>query len=266
MNVTLSPPYAVVIYLNDVVVLRTSGKNNRVPPKRGPCEYWSDDSRKGLAFVAANTAVQFRYMVTLTYPSEYPGDGATSKQHLNKFLNWLRLRCKRAGVSLEYLWFFEFQARGAPHYHLLLDCNLPDIATRKEVSQSWYRVVGSNDTKHLKAGTRCERLRSADGGKHYAVKYGQKMKQKRVPEGYQKVGRFWGNSRGVTPDPIAWARVDSYDDVRELVKGWEYEDSIKDKELTVLYNAAGEAASNAAGSGNWVPKWVYHMHLLKRRR
>ena len=61
---------------------------------------------------------------------------------------------------------------------------------KEELSKEWYRIVGSGDPKHLRAGTRVERIkRSAIS---YVAKYAQKNEQKQVPEGFQNVGRFWG--------------------------------------------------------------------------
>jgi hypothetical protein len=83
----------------------------------------------------------------------------------------------------------EFQQRGAPHFHIFVT----HPTELKWVSQKWYDIVNSEDPRHLRAGTKCERLR---GGKaatiSYASKYACKMAQKDVPEGYENVGRFWG--------------------------------------------------------------------------
>lgn len=44
-----------------------------------------------------------------------------------------------------------------------------------------------------------QEVREQDGAKRYALKYALKTYQKTVPEQYQDVGRFWGNSRDVKP-------------------------------------------------------------------
>jgi hypothetical protein len=36
----------------------------------------------------------------------------------------------------------------------------------------------------------------------YLCKYLDKEAQKAIPEGYHAFGRFWGNSRGLEPDPV----------------------------------------------------------------
>ena len=77
-----------------------------------------------MAFVAANTAVIFKTMITLTYPAVWPGNGRLVKKQLRAFLKFavhnLFPRPEDA-ERIAYLWFLEFQARGAPHIHLLLD-------------------------------------------------------------------------------------------------------------------------------------------------
>jgi hypothetical protein len=88
-------------------------------------------------------------------------------------------------------WFLEFQERGAPHYHLFTTNYFP----KEFVSRRWYEIVNSEDSRHLAAGTRCEKLeRGRSGLISYATKYACKQIQKVVPENYENVGRFWGVS------------------------------------------------------------------------
>lgn len=154
---------------------------------------YTTNSMKRLAFVANNTQIKLSIMITLTYPDEWPCDGKIIKAHLNKFLNSLR----RKGI--EYLWFLEFQNRGAPHLHLLID----QFIEHDYVAKRWFKIVDSKQEKHLKAGTRVEKLRTIDGGARYATKYAYKLKQKIVPEKFQNVGRFWGHSKSVEPVAVA---------------------------------------------------------------
>lgn len=232
-------PYAILVYKNDVVVKRIGGYGNPEPPLRGECHEWSDQSRRNLAFVASNTAVKFTWMVTLTYPKYFPTDGKICKRHLERFLQWIRDRAKSRDMPKpEHLWFFEFQKRGAPHFHILFDGELDKMITTDNLSEKWFRIVMSLDWNHLKAGTRLERLRSSDGGKRYAVKYAMKMNQKVVPEGFRNAGRFWGNSKGVNPEPIGWAEVSGKADLLNLVEDWEYSRALHGKNLSTLYGAS----------------------------
>lgn len=229
----------VTLYKCDVVVRRTGGRRNHDPPPRGDVVHFSYKARQRLAFVAANTPVRFLTMITLTYPSEYSNDGLAVKRHFREFLQF----CRRDLGTPFYLWFLEFQRRGAPHLHLLLDWPLPRSrqavqAVRFRVASTWYRIVGSGDEKHLAAGTRTERLRSSEGGARYAVKYACKMRQKVVPVQYQNVGRFWGCSRAVIPRPEAIVRC-TEDDIRAQLEDWPYAPKDDQDLYTVLYGVAG---------------------------
>lgn len=135
----------------------------------------------------------YSYMVTLTYPYEYPCDGITTKNHLRRFLQELqrdyRRQRKETSPPHSAFWFLEFQQRGAPHYHIFT--NAP--VDKNWASKRWYEIVGSEDIRHLHAGTRCEKLhRGRAGTISYASKYAAKCEQKLTPKGFENVGRFWG--------------------------------------------------------------------------
>ena len=183
--------------------------------KRGEIESLSYASRKRLAIIAANTDVVFRSFVTVTYPKAFPCDGLLVKEHLHALLAALRRKC---GGQLSYLWFLEFQKRGAPHFHAFLDQELPEpLSTlarrggrvRKSVRvhlpwqdwlcRRWFEIVGSGDDKHLRAGAAWEVVEKPDGAARYVAKECYKTFQKVVPPDFQNVGRFWGCSRDVPP-------------------------------------------------------------------
>lgn len=219
------PVIGIKIYRRDVVVVRRGvmhpGRHGE-PTQRGSITMLSKKSRQRLAFVANNTRIVFRTMMTLTYPKEYTTDGKEVKKHLHAFLVWVRRRF----ASPSYLWFLEFQQRGAPHLHLLMDTPLPQDKARRlevyaDVAEKWYNTVDSGDFKHLQAGTRVERIRKPDGAARYCLKYAYKTRQKCVPEAYRSVGRFWGCSRDVTPKD---ARIWPMDElsVRSVLVDWEY--------------------------------------------
>ena len=191
----IGPVVGVEVYNSDVVVIRKGWATKSVPATRSEVTEFSKASRQRLAFIASNTSVRFTSMLTLTYPREFPSDGKAVKRNLNTFLTYL----KRYVSGLDYLWFLEFQKRGAPHIHLLLRGMRVSRETQAWVSSTWYHICATGDEKHLRAGTRLERVRKPDGARRYALKYAYKMKQKAVPEGYRNVGRFWGHSRGVKP-------------------------------------------------------------------
>jgi hypothetical protein len=228
----------VKVYKRDVVVVREGGNAGHTAVPRGAITEFSYASRQRLAFVAANTNVRFRTMITLTYPKQFPNDGQKVKKDLRKFLTWLR----RDTGGCSVLWFLEFQQRGAPHIHILADYIIPKDkpgrqGLRFRVSSAWYRFVDSKDPKHLAAGTRTERIRKVDGAARYAVKYALKMRQKRVPKEYQNVGRFWGCTRDVPPKEPETIRA-TEDDVRGVLDGWRYGPRPERAVYRVLYGCA----------------------------
>ena len=189
------PVVGVEVYRQDVVVLRQGISHKAPTPARGTVTVFSRKSRQRLAFVASNTDVMFTSMLTLTYPREFPNDGHDVKHNLKMFLKELRRKVGQVSV----LWFLEFQKRGAPHIHLLLRGVRVYKPMQRWVSETWYRLCGTGDERHLRAGTRLERIRKPNGARNYAVKYAHKMVQKSVPEHYRNVGRFWGHSQDVRP-------------------------------------------------------------------
>lgn len=189
------PIIGIRVYRQDVVVLRQGVSREGVYPVRGDVSVFSRRSRQRLAFIASNTDIHFTSMLTLTYPREFPNDGDDVKRNLRAFIK--ALRRKTSSVSL--LWFLEFQRRGAPHIHIMVRGVRVYKPMQRWVSETWYRICGTADPRHLRAGTRLERVRNPNGARNYAVKYAHKMHQKRVPEAYRNVGRFWGCTRDVKP-------------------------------------------------------------------
>lgn len=160
--------------------------------RRGRVCGFSEASARRLRFLLRNLrpGLRWRAFVTLTYP-DMEIDSVTSKIHLNRWLT--ALRKKYSGIA--YLWVLELQQNGRPHYHILLDRRID----RHWLSLSWYRAVGSGDSRHLAAGTSVEAVRNSDKTGSYLVsKYLGKESQKRF-EGH--TGRVWGASRGLLAQP-----------------------------------------------------------------
>lgn len=172
---------------------------------------------------------------TLTYPSEYPGDGQTVKQHWRRLVQRMLRRCNRqAGIEAKLpfsiFWFLEFQERGAPHIHFFctrtfgtgVDGENEIKSSRQWLAQTWYEICDSGDEKHLRAGTQFDFLKKGRAGTiSYASKYAGKVCQKKVPENFENVGRFWGVSgdrRTVSADMVLDADDLANENVRELLK------------------------------------------------
>lgn len=159
-------------------------------------------------------------MITLTYGQNYPLNGRRTKADINHFLT----KAKLSLGNFSYYWFLEFQARGAPHIHLVWTVPPPDQCNRELIATIWadiaeegnwpytevrapfgkknaYFGMNSKDDvfrQHRRADV-WEGLRKKDGAIRYALMYAKKESQKRVPDGYRDVGRFWSTSRDVKP-------------------------------------------------------------------
>ena len=72
----------------------------------------------------------------------------------------------------------------------------------------WYEIVGSEDERHLKAGVSWEVAESDDGGIRYMCTHGAKRAQKKVPDGYTDVGKFWGRIGKIRVERVGVCRAD----------------------------------------------------------
>lgn len=248
------------LYLNDAVLVREY-RAGVVPGggERGDIAEWSPASRTRCVFVAQNTAVEFRSMLTLTYPNTFPQDGHICETHRRAFIERLRRKLRHDyGIGFEHFTFKEFQARGALHYHILLDFDLAQggplvkkcrkggkadyitcSALHNWASKAWADIVSqeiddqeksqfwkpdpADYEKHIRAGVAWEVVRKTDGARRYVTKYAQKLIQKCVPEGFVNVGRFWFHTPNVKPKPIgSYASYESQ--VRGMLEaiGWEH--------------------------------------------
>jgi hypothetical protein len=194
------------------------------PDSRQVVERWSRRSRARMtrAIAELDLAQLLRpgvtpALVTLTYPGDWLAvapNGAAVKRHLAM----LKRRYLRAwGTALVGIWKLEFQARGAPHFHVftvppqglahegVAGARLP---FRHWLSVTWAAIVGAPDAleyaRHLSAGTGVD---YAEGLRHrdpkrvsvYFTKHGTfkaKEYQHVVPLAWQEPGcgpgRFWG--------------------------------------------------------------------------
>ena len=187
----------------------------------------------------------FRSMMTLTYPSDFPVNGQIVKRDWNRF----RTRLKARYPHMEYIWFLEFQTkRGAPHLHVLTTLDAPDYCEKDDgeiagvmrfvFASMWARCIGCPEHSvvsrkvihvHQKPGF-WEQVKRKDGAIRYLASYASKPTQKRVPPGFENVGRFWGASQGVRRNlhPIHSVGAMTENDLRELLTylnskcaGWE---------------------------------------------
>lgn len=123
--------------------------------------------------------------LTLTYPGHWEKDFQVWKDHFDRFC--IELDIWEPDSCL--IWKIEPQQRGAPHFHCLVfgAKRLDTQEGRDWVSKTWYRIVGSGDDRHLRAGTRVEHCKSVKFLLRYLVKYIGKAAAYDL-----RFGRIWG--------------------------------------------------------------------------
>lgn len=210
----LYPVESVTQYGSVLVVKRGNERRLHRPILRGKkrsLTYLSRKSRDYLAFVANATEVKFNSMMVLTYGANYPRSGRQVKRDLNTMLNWVRRK-----LDSEYLWFLEFQKRGAPHVHILLETSGVTSDLRYDFAVQWAKTLCKRSAyPYSEIKTKQKRnvytdiirvhghskqwaeKRNDNGLVGYITKYATKTEQKVVPEEFGDVGRFFGWSRKV---------------------------------------------------------------------
>jgi hypothetical protein len=157
---------------------------------------FSDRSRSRMSRYLRSCDASYRFMVTLTYSGDR-GSFDRPKDHLARFIKRLRrlFECGTGQTSdvgkerWSIFWFVEFQARGAPHFHIFTNRWIG----KDWLARTWYDIVGTGDENHLKAGTRVEALKCDRYGVcSYAMKYCLKTSQKDLPSHLATIGRWWG--------------------------------------------------------------------------
>lgn len=242
------------IYRNGVAVVKRRATPSEEPPPRGdrkPIKYLSSKARSKMLYTISVTEVEFKTILTLTYPKIYPMDGTIVKDHLRRMVQEIRRIWK-----VEVFWFIEFQLRGAPHFHIFTTDTEINDRSRRRMASTWARVIGLRDDgrymgvygneridmnvdvvsvhSHERAW---ERIRSSEGCVRYAAKYALKTEQKFVPLCYQDVGRFWGCSAGVRRaiKPVGSMPV-TYEVLQEILKDESHPASGFDIAPTFLFN------------------------------
>lgn len=164
---------------------------------RGKIDSFSDKSRAKLKRVAGDCFPLLISQFCLTYGSDnIPADGRETHLHLHRFLTNVTRKFKGS----TYLWVLEFQSRGVPHFHVFF--SFPHSTEKQNyLAKTWVRITKGSD-KQLKVHLHPKNFTPWDmkkGG--YLCKYLEKKEQKNVPPEFENVGRFWGCSRNIVPDP-----------------------------------------------------------------
>ncbi len=173
---------------------------------RGAIAGFSRESRRRLSWLLANAPIDFAVHVTLTYHArvdESVGElvarrngqlVARSKADLKRFLMCVR---RESGA---YCWIQEFQSRGAIHFHVLFE----HVVDAERVALAWCRATGQlHDPQALAHAVRVNPVADQTAARRYLIKYFGKHKQKALPPGVERAGRYWGASRSLHVAPLA---------------------------------------------------------------
>ena len=207
-----------------------------VPPTtRGAVHGFSRQSRsrllKTMAKIDRNASARALF-VTLTYPSWSGTDFTTCKRHLHAWAE----RFKRRFARGAFIWRMELQKNGTPHYHLIV-FGVPYIA-HQWVARTWFDVVGTQDKRHVEAGTEIRRVASYRNALAYASKYAAKVAER---EAGDTTGRVWGVI-GRRHIPIR-------------ILEWEL-DQLGETRLTRFICDVAGRRSNGARKSEYPPRWL----------
>jgi hypothetical protein len=190
-------PTLIQVFEKDVKVCYESPQFQHDRETRSEIELFSPASQRRLLFVARNSGHKIKSQMALTYHKKFPSDGKECKRHMNILLT--RLRKKYPDV--DYLWVFEFQSRGAAHYHLFTSVEHTNSDFQKDIAKWWNAAVDPENEVHLKWHQHPDNFFAwnMESGNYLAKQYLAKASQKEIPEEFQNVGRFWGNSKSMKP-------------------------------------------------------------------
>lgn len=220
---SLSPRRSKVAVFADLVELQSSRRGVAGPGGlRGDCKGFGGRSRsrlmRSLAKVRAEGMIS--YFLTLTYPSVWSDDWKVWKRDLKVWRDRLVRQFPQVAGGV---WRVEFQRRGAPHFHLIIWCTdeLLIEPFKTWLSRSWYEVVASGDTKHLRAGTQVRRLDGRRAIRIYVSKYVAKVPDGLQPDGW---GRNWGFFGKENLNDSAYLEADVTDNeyvlLRRIIRRW----------------------------------------------
>jgi len=168
------------------------------PPQRGTVRGISSKSRRRLIRTLSKiNRPDQPVFVTLTYKN-FTDDFTAWKTHLDNF----RRAFSRRFPAVAGVWRLEFQARGAPHYHLLLWLNeIGDVGPLREwMAGHWCRIIGQSSAANLEFGCMVDAVTDFRACAFYISLYQSKDNQDRTDIQTGREWGLWGKSRlGLEP-------------------------------------------------------------------
>jgi hypothetical protein len=152
------------------------------------------------------------YFVTLTYDGKCDViDPAVARRHFRAFAARLERRAGYGG----FLWRWEYQERGAAHFHLLVWSGVGGAMDMGWTVEAWHEITESTQDAHLLYGVRVDALTGGDSDVvGYLSKYA--AKEGAVPDWHR--GRMWGirGDKCKAPSVVAWLPMACVDAVRRV--------------------------------------------------
>lgn len=180
--------------------------------------------------------------ITLTYHNLWPDEHSGLWAHLAAFNKRLFRRYPHAWV----VWRKELQARGAPHFHLLV-YGVPYLS-HKTVAKWWAEIVDPTDEDLRRVGTQTVRCKGYRQLSRYLSKYLAKADETADP--VESYGRWWGianRSHAITSPVQVEMDWPAFAQLRRLAqrlcgfKRWHGEDAMKVKGWWWLMEPPGMA-------------------------
>lgn len=171
--------------------------------KKDDIEFFSKHSRSRLIkFFTQIKLSDYRKInfVTLTFHDDAPKDNFALKKFLDKFLKKLNYHFP----EMDWLWRFELQERGAPHFHFIFLCknNMKDLSNEKlkQITRKLFFDLKECNCNHcLNYGFDFIPLETPNKCFSYISKYVAKVNENH----YAKyTGRRWGCKRSIITNPI----------------------------------------------------------------
>lgn len=171
--------------------------------KKDDIEFFSKHSRSRLIKFFTQIKLSDYHKInflTLTFHDDYPKDNFALKKFLDNFVKKLNYHFP----ELDWLWRFDLQERGAPHFHFILLCknSMKGFSNEKlkRITRKLFFAGKECNCNHcLKYGFDFIPLETPQKCFAYISKYVAK-----VNEGCfsQYSGRRWGNKRNISCHPI----------------------------------------------------------------
>lgn len=182
------------------------------PSRRGKVTTFSRKSRKRMIEKLLKKRSWKRVcFITLTYTDEIYFGQQLTPSDVKRDLDTLIKRFRRDNAEIELIWRIEWEQRksgdyigqGAPHFHLITDGYLGDIADyRRDIGSDWHEVLQAHDDKTRKPRIDVQPAKNRRHAMYYLSKYVAKDAsenedsiEKTLQNSNQTSGRHWGTTR-----------------------------------------------------------------------